>query len=272
MTDEFIGKIAIVTGGGRGMGRAIVRELAYRGATVVVANRTASFAENTVAELLQEGLKASLYVGLELAQASSCRDLVETTVRRYGRLDILVLCAADATLGSIMDMDDPAFDNMVRCNFYSAFWFTKAAIPHLAATKAGRVIYISSCSGNRVTTPAVVPYGASKAAVNALAWGAAHAYGALGITFNTIDPGLITSDRMLASLSKEQVTKISAGFPVARAGTPEEIARAVAFLATPGSSYITGQQLAVDGGASLASLPSLDNVLDSKVDKGLRKL
>jgi 3-oxoacyl-[acyl-carrier protein] reductase len=258
---ELAGKVAIVTGGGRGMGRAIARHLSQMGATIVVAARTASYGEDAVADLIAEGGSASLYAGFELSNAESCRDVIATTVDRHGRLDALVLCAADASLGSVLDMDDQTFDLLVRSNFHSAFWFTKAAVPHLSRSGNGRIVYISSGSGNKVNTPSSVPYGASKAAVNALARGVAHAYSGLGITFNCINPGLIASDRMRSFLTEDAAMAIAAGFPVARPGTPEEIARAVGFLVSPGSSYITGVELCVDGGSSLTSISTLNETM-----------
>ncbi len=257
------GRVAMVTGGGRGMGRAIACELARSGASVVIGARTESYGLATVEELFAQGHDASLYGGLELSDAASCRGLVEAAIDRHGRLDIVVLCAADVSLGSITDLDDDAFDTMARANLHSAFWFTKAAIPHLAKSGCGRMIYITSCSGNRVTTPVSVPYGATKAAVNALSRGAAHAYGRLGITFNCVEPGLIASDRMRETLSETDALAIAAGFPVPRPGTAEEIARVVAFLAQPESAYINGVEIPVDGGACISALSGLNDVLDA---------
>ena len=268
MEKALSGKVAIVTGGGRGMGRAIARQLAAEGATIVIGARTASYGEDAVREIADNGGRAALFAGLELASAESCRALVDFAIERYGQLDILVLCAADSTLGSILDLDDESFDRMVRSNFHSAFWFTKAAIPHLAKSAAGRAIYISSGSGNKVNTPISVPYGSSKAALNALVRGAAHAYSSLGITFNCINPGMTSTDRMKSMLDEETANKIARTFPVPRVGTPEDIARAVAFLASPDSSYVTGVELCVDGGSTLGAVSMLDDILPSSATRG----
>ncbi|MDB5971428.1 MAG: family oxidoreductase [Hydrocarboniphaga sp.] len=268
MGGKLDGKIAVVTGGGRGIGKAIARTLAELGATVVVAVRTARYGEEAVAEIVGKGGKASLFAGFDLAERSASKALIEDTVQRHGKLDILVLCAADAPNGALVDMADDDFDLMTRSNFYSTFWFAKDAIPHLAKSGAGRMICISSCAGNRLNTPGIVPYGASKAAINSLIRGLAVEYGRLGITFNTVDPGLIASDRMY--LPADMVKAITSSFPVARIGESPEIANAVAFLASPESGYVTGHHLVVDGGASLGSVPNLDESLNTEEAAGKR--
>ncbi|WP_028079113.1 SDR family NAD(P)-dependent oxidoreductase [Solimonas soli] len=268
MGGKLEGKIAIVTGGGRGIGKAIARTLSDQGATVVVAVRTAKFGEDVVAEITGKGGKATLYAGFELAERSASKALIDDTVQRHGKLDILVLCAADAPNGAVVEMTDDDFDLMTRSNFYSTFWFAKDAIPHLAKSGTGRMICISSCAGNRLNSPGIVPYGASKAAINSLIRGMAVEYGRLGITFNTVDPGLIASDRMY--LPADMVKVITSSFPVARIGETTEIANAVAFLAAPESSYITGHHLVVDGGASLGSVPNLDDSLNTEEAAGKR--
>ena len=268
MDKKLEGKVAIVTGGGRGMGRSIAAALAAQGATVVIAARTAQYGEATVAEIVAGGGRASLFAGFELAERSSSQKLIGDTVRRHGRLDILVLCAADAPNGALLQMADEDFDQLAKSNFYSLFWFAKDAIPELARSGAGRFISISSCAGNRIHSPGIVPYGATKAAINSMIRGMAIEYGRLGITFNTVDPGLIASDRMY--LPPEMVQGITSSFPIPRIGTCDEIASAVSFLAWPESAYITGHHLVVDGGASLGSVPNLDDSLQSEQAAGKR--
>ncbi|MDB5988026.1 MAG: family oxidoreductase [Nevskia sp.] len=270
MSGKLDGKVAVVTGGGRGIGRAISNALAELGATVVVAVRTAKHGEEVVAEITAKGGKATLFAGLELQQRSSSQRLIADTVKRHGDLDILILCAADAPHGAVLEMSDEDFDVLAKSNFYSTFWFAKDAIPYLAKSKNGRFICISSCAGNRLNTPGIVPYGATKAAVNSLVRGLAVEYARMGITVNTVDPGLIASDRMQSMLSPEMAGAISAGFPVPRPGTPAEVASAVAFLSLPESAYITGTALVVDGGASLGSLPHLDDSLQDEQAAGKR--
>ena len=250
------------------MGKSIAAALAAQGATVVIAARTAQYGEQTVAEIAADGGKASLFAGFELAERTSSQKLVADTVKRHGKLDIVVLCAADAPNGAVVQMADEDFDQLAKSNLYSLFWFAKDAIPELAKGGAGRLISISSCAGNRLNTPGIVPYGATKAAINSMIRGLAVEYGRLGITFNTVDPGLIASDRMY--LPPDMVKAITSSFPVPRIGSCDEIASAVVFLAQPESAYITGHHLVVDGGASLGSVPNLDDSLQSEQAAGKR--
>lgn len=268
MAGKLTGKVAVVTGGGRGMGLAISKALAAQGATVVVAVRTAHYGESAVADITATGGKATLFSGLELTERDASRRLIDDTVRRHGGLDILVLCAADAPHGAVVEMKDEDFDVLVKSNLYSTFWFAKDAIPQLAKSQSGRLICISSSAGNRLNTPGIVPYGATKAALNSMVRGMAMEYARLGITVNTVDPGLIASDRMQSMLTPEMAAAISSGFPVPRPGTPDEIASAVTFLALPESAYITGHALVVDGGASLGSVPHLDSSLQGEQASG----
>jgi NAD(P)-dependent dehydrogenase (short-subunit alcohol dehydrogenase family) len=263
MGGKLDGKIAIVTGGGRGIGRSISRALAAQGATVVVAVRTARYGEEVVAEITGQGGKASLFTGLELQQRSASQKLIEDTVKRHGGVDILVLCAADYAYGAVAEMPDDAFDTLVKGNFYSTFWFAKDAIPHLAKSQAGRLICISSCAGNRLNTPGIVPYGATKAAVSSMVRGMAVEYARVGVTVNALELGLIASDRMQSMMTPDMTRAVSGGFPVPRAGTTDEVASAVVFLAQPESAYITGHSLVIDGGASLGTLPRLEESLDA---------
>jgi 3-oxoacyl-[acyl-carrier protein] reductase len=262
MSGQLQGKVAVVTGGGRGTGRSISHALAAQGATVVVAVRTARYGEQTVSEITSRGGKATLFTGLELQQRATSQSLIEDTVKRHGGVDILVLCAADYAYGALTEMPDGDFDTLVKCNFYSTFWFAKDALPHLAKSKAGRLICISSCAGNRLNTPGIVPYGATKAAVSSLVRGMAVEYARSGVTVNSLELGLIASDRTQSMMTPEVTKMVSAGFPVPRAGTTDEVASAVVFLALPQSAYITGHSLVVDGGASLGTLPHLEESFD----------
>jgi 3-oxoacyl-[acyl-carrier protein] reductase len=254
MSKKLEGKIAVVTGGGRGVGRAIAETLAEQGVTVVVAVRTASYGEQAVADIVAKGGKATLFSGLHLSARASCTALIDDTIKRHAAIDILVLCAADAPYCPVVDMGDDDFDELFKTNVYSTFWLTKDSLPHLVKSKGGRIVYISSTAGNGLNSPGIVPYGASKAAVNAFARGVAMEYARTGITCNVINPGLIASDRAQERMSGEQLEMISAAFPVPRPGTSEEIARAVSFLVQPESGYITGTAVVVDGGATLGAV------------------
>jgi 3-oxoacyl-[acyl-carrier protein] reductase len=250
MDGRLADKVAIVTGAGRGIGRAIAVRLAAEGAKVVVATRTASYGEETVLRIATEGGEATLFA-LDVKDRAAIAALVDDTVRRHGHVDILVHAAADIPFGTIARLTDRDFDDCFTSIVKSAFWLTKDLAPHLAKSGAGRIVFISSIAGNSRASLGLAHYGAAKAALNAFARGAAVELGPQGVTVNTVDPGLIASDHMKAVMSEEQATRASARFPVSRPGTPEEVASAVLHLVLPESAYINGAQLVVDGGSTL---------------------
>jgi 3-oxoacyl-[acyl-carrier protein] reductase len=260
MSRPFEGKVAIVTGAGRGIGRAIAARLAAEGAAVVIATRTARYGEEAVASITANGGKASLFA-LDVSDRAAMRALVQDAVERHGRLDIAVHAAADIPFASLLELTDDAFDLCLNSVLKSAFWLTQDAAPQMKRTGGGRLIFISSVAGNRHAVPGLVHYGAAKAALTAFARGAAVELGPLGITVNTVEPGLIASDRMKDMMTEEAAKAISACFPVARVGTPDDVAAAVLSLALPSASWITGTAITVDGGASLTQGDAVRNGL-----------
>lgn len=259
--DKFEGQVALVTGAGRGMGRAIALRLAATGAKVVVSARTAARGESVVAEIRGAGGDAVLAVG-DISDREALRASVSMATREYGRLDIVVHCAAESAHGRVVEMDEAAFDHMVRSNVHSLFWLARDA--HAALSQSpdgGRLIYISSGSANRNFIPGLIPYMATKAYMNAFARGLAMELGRDRIRVNVVEPGMVASDRMREHLSDEVAMKIARPFPIPRPGTSDEIADAVLFLASPEARYITGTSLLVDGGASMAPLGNLEQAL-----------
>lgn len=258
---QYAGKVVLVTGGGRGMGKAIALAFAKEDATVVIAARTQSYGEQAVAEIRAAGGKAAL-VGGDISERAAVKKMIDDAVRSCGQLDIVVHCAADNAHGRIVDMEDEAFDYLIKSNVHSLFWIAKDAVPHLSkAADKGRLIYISSGSANRNFIPGLIPYASTKAYMNAFARGLAVEFGPLNILVNVIEPGMVASDRMKGELNDTQIDTIAANFPVPRAGLPEEIAAAALFMASPQASYITGSSLLIDGGASMVPLVGLSNTL-----------
>lgn len=258
---RFSDKVVLVTGGGRGIGKAIAEAFAAEGARVVVSARTSAYGQAVVDGIRQRGGQATLAVG-DVGQREDVRAMVAHATETFGALDVLVHCAADAAIGKVLDMPDEVFDRQVHANIHSIFWLAKDALPALSkAAGSGRVIFISSGEGNRSHTPGLVPYGASKAYMNAFARTLAREVGPQGVLVNVVEPGLILSDRLREHLDDEVSARLTRHFPVPRPGQPSEIAAAVLFLASGDAAYVTGSSLLVDGGATMAPIPGIDEHL-----------
>jgi 3-oxoacyl-[acyl-carrier protein] reductase len=258
---KFRDKVVLITGAGRGMGRAIALAYAREGARVVVSARTARYGEETLQQIRDLGGEACL-VGGDIADREAIRSMVQGGVQRFGGLDIVVHCAADTSSGLMAEMADDTFDHIVRSNIQSLFWLAKDSAPYLSkAVDKGRLIFISSGEANRKYTPRLIAYGSSKAFMNAFARGLAVEFGAMNILVNVVEPGLIGTDHMHETLGNDLPHKIAAHFPVGRLGESADIANAVLFLTSNEASYITGTSLLVDGGATMIALPTIDAIL-----------
>lgn len=258
---RFDNKVVLVTGAGRGMGRAIALAYAREGARVVVSARTPRHGEETIAQITALGGEAHL-VGGDIADRAAVGAMVDGAIEAFGALDILVHCAADTASGLIAEMADETFDHLVRSNIQSLFWLAKDAAPHLSkAQDKGRIIFISSGEANRKYTPTLIPYSSSKAFMNAFARGLAVEFGALNILVNVIEPGLIGTDHMLETLGEELPHRLAERFPVPRLGQSADIAAAALFLTSSEASYITGTSLLVDGGATMVAMPRVEEIL-----------
>lgn len=243
-------RVAIVTGAGRGIGKAIAKRLAGEGAFVVIATRTPAQGEAVAAEIVRAGGAAHFHQ-IDVTDRGRVEALVSETAAQQGRIDIIVHCAADIPYARIADLTDAAFDTCWTSIVKAAFWLIQSAAPHLAKSGEGRVVLISSTNGNGKLNEGLVHYGAAKAALNAFGRGAAKEYAAQAITVNMINPGLIASDRMRDHVPPAQEAKLVARYPIARAGAPDEIAVAVMTFVGPGSGFTTGAELTIDGGALL---------------------
>jgi 3-oxoacyl-[acyl-carrier protein] reductase len=263
MTSSFKGRVAIVTGAGRGLGRGLAQDLAEQGATVVVAARTVSYGEQTVAELQQAGHSASLFA-VDITQRQGIAEMVADTVKCYGRLDIVVHNAADIPFGRIEDLSDADYNRCMDSVLRASFWITKEAIPHLKrAPGGGRLIFISSTCGPRFVMPGLVHYGTAKAGLNAFIQGAALEL-APDITVNGVEPGTTDTERLHDTLSDAQLATLSSRIPVPRLASAADIANAVRFLALPESSYITGQTIVVDGGKCLMNPLQISTLIQER--------
>ena len=198
---RFHDKVVLITGAGRGIGKAIAQAFAAEGAKVVVQARTTLHGLAVVDAIVQQGGHAVLQTG-DVGCRDDVRAMVASAIYAFGALDVVVHCAADAAIGKVVDMPEDVFANQVNANIQSLFWLSKDALPALSrSTDKGRLIFISSGEGNRSHTPGLVPYGASKAYMNAFARTLAREVGPMGVLVNVVEPGLILSDRMREHLS-----------------------------------------------------------------------
>ena len=237
-------KVALVTGGSRGIGAAIAKRLAADGARVAITYaKDAKAASDTVKAIEREGGKA-LAIQADAADAVAVKDAVEKTVAAFGQLDILVNNAGTAIPKPLEETTLEEIDRVININVRGVFVATQAALKHMKT--GGRIIMIGSAVGERVATPGLVPYAGTKGAVKMFTQALAREIGSRGITVNNVQPGPIDTD--LNPAAGDWATPQKAATALDRYGRPEEIAAMVAFVAGPESSYITGANLTVDGG------------------------
>ena len=243
------GKNALVTGGSRGIGRAICLELARRGAGVVFSYAgNAAAAQETLAALKELGVEARSFKG-DVTDAEAVKNLVDTAVKELGGVHILVNNAGITRDGLAMAMKEEDFDKVIQTNLKGAFLCMKAAIRPMMKARYGRIVNMSSVVALR-GNPGQVNYCASKAGLIGMTKSLAKEMGARGITVNAVAPGYISTD-MTAALPDAAKQAMLSTIPVNRPGTPEDVAAAVAFLASEEAGYITGQVLSVDGGMGM---------------------
>src|SRR5580704_11812819 len=239
-------KTALVTGGSRGIGAAIARRLAAEGASVAITyTKGADAAVSVVKEIERAGGKA-MAIQADATDAKAVTAAVKKTVATYGGLDVFVNNAGTAIPKPFLETTLEELDHVIDLNFRGALIATQAALRHMK--DGGRIIIIGSCVGERMMTPGLVAYAATKGAIKMFTQGLSPEVGSRGITVNNIQPGPIDTD--LNPASGDWATPQKAATALDRYGRVEEIAALVAFVAGPESSYITGANLTVDGGTN----------------------
>jgi 3-oxoacyl-[acyl-carrier protein] reductase len=240
------GKVALVTGGSRGIGRACCEALAEHGATVVVNYVKGEAAAREVADAItKNGGKAEIQ-GFDVADPKACEAAIDDIVKRHGRLDVLVANAGISIDGLLLRMKDEDLDRMWQVNVKGALACAKASVKSMMRAKSGRIVFMSSVVGE-MGNVGQTAYAASKAALIGAARSIAREYASRNITVNVIAPGFIETD-MTSTMSdqmKEQLMKV---VPLGRTGKPQEIAAACVYLASDEAAYVTGQVLRVNGG------------------------
>ena len=242
----FDGKVAVVTGGARGIGRAICETLASRGADIVIGDLQIELAEQTAHEIAEKTGRRTCAVKVNVAELESATQLIATAVDTFGKIDILVNNAGVTRDKLVLRMEEADWDIVLSVNLKGAFNCCKAAFRPMMKQRYGRIVNISSVSGQAGQT-GQANYSASKAGVIGLTKALAREFASRSITVNAVAPGFIPT-ALTVDLPAELKEAILKATPLGRMGTPEEIAYAVAFLASDEASYITGQVLAVDGG------------------------
>jgi NAD(P)-dependent dehydrogenase (short-subunit alcohol dehydrogenase family) len=251
---DLAGKVAVVTGSSRGIGRSSAELLARMGAKVVVSSRKADACQEVAEGIRKEGGDAHV-IACNISRRDEVEALVSGTIKHYGQLDILVCNAAvNPYYGPLLDIADEAFDKIMGSNVKSNIWLCGLAIPKMAERGGGSVVIISSIGGLRGST-VIGAYGISKAADFALARSLAGEWGPKNVRVNCIAPGLVKTDFARALWEDEaNLKRRTATTPLRRIGEPHEIAGAVVYLASDASTFMTGQTIVIDGGVTTAAV------------------
>jgi NAD(P)-dependent dehydrogenase (short-subunit alcohol dehydrogenase family) len=246
------GKIAVITGSSRGIGRAIAETMAGLGAKVVVSSRKAQACE-PVAEAIRKNGGEAAVIPCNISHKQEVEDLIAETENVFGAPDILVCNAAvNPAYGPLGDLTDEAFDKIMGSNVKSNLWLCNRVIPAMKEKGGGAIVIISSIAGMR-GNPVIGGYGISKAADFALARNLAVEHGPANVRVNCIAPGLVKTDFARALWEDENnLVQRTKNTPLRRIGLPEEIGPVAAFLASPAASFITGQVIVADGGVTIA--------------------
>ena len=250
---DLTGKVALITGSSKGIGRAIVEAMAAYGAKVVISSRKAPKCEEVAAAIAERGGTA-VAIPCDVSKLANLDELVAATIARYGQIDILVCNAAvNPHFGPMAEIPEDAYDRIMGTNVKSNLWLCNKVIPAMAARKDGVVIIVSSIAGIKGNDKIGV-YGISKAADSQLARNLAVEWGAANIRANCIAPAIIKTDFARALWENPEIHKAAVEtYPLGRIGEPEEVAGVAVMLSARAGRFITGQTIVVDGGSTISA-------------------
>jgi NAD(P)-dependent dehydrogenase (short-subunit alcohol dehydrogenase family) len=250
---DLNGKVAVITGSSRGIGRAIAWRMAEQGARVVISSRKAQACEEVVAEInAAHGAGRAIAVPANISSKDELRRLVDATNQAFGKIDILVCNAAsNPHYGPLSGIQDEQFRKILDNNVIANHWLVQMVVPQMVARRDGAIIIVSSIGGLR-GSPVIGAYNISKAADMQLARNLAVEYGPHNVRVNCIAPGLIKTDFARALWEDpERLQQVNTMAPLRRIGEPDEIAGTAVFLASRAGSFVTGQTIVVDGGVTI---------------------
>lgn len=242
---ELKGQVGVITGGTRGIGKAIAERLAQTGVNLVVAARTLALADEVASSLSKQGVRV-IGMRLDVSNAEEVEGVFEATRKEFGRIDILVNNAGITKDGLLMRMKEDAWDSVIDINLKGVFLCTREAIRDMTRQRYGRIINITSVAAF-MGNPGQANYSASKAGIVGFTKTVAREYAVRGVTVNAVAPGFIETAMtdVLPANIKDEMKKL---IPLGKFGTPDDVAGAVVFLASPDAGYITGQVIHVNGG------------------------
>lgn len=245
MTGRLEDRVALVIGAARGIGQGIAERFAEEGAKIVIADSEIAAGQATAVRLRGH------FVAVDISRKVDAERAVAEAIGAYGRLDILVQNAGIYPWTLIENITPEEWDQVLAVNLKGTFLAAQAAFRHMKARRQGRMIFTSSITGPRVTSPGHGHYSASKAGINGFIKTAALEFAGYGITVNGIEPGNILTEGMKAHRSIAFIKSMEAAVPLGRLGTPRDIANAALFLASDDAAYVTGTTIVVDGGQTL---------------------
>jgi 3-oxoacyl-[acyl-carrier protein] reductase len=250
---DLSGKVAIVTGAQRGIGLGIVSELARAGARVAITGIKDEEGERAAAGLAHLGFTVDYYHA-DTANEGEVAAVVHDIAAKFGRVDILVPNAAIYPNTPIASIPVAEWDNVMAVNLRGPFLFAKACLPHFQKQRQGRVVFVSSITGPRVSSPGYAHYATTKAGVLGFMRTAALEWAPWNVTLNAVEPGNILTDGVREHQPQSFIDAQMAAVPLRRLGTIEDVAHAVRFLASDEAAYITGQTIVIDGGQTLPEM------------------